>query len=351
MVEFETAKNARDARWVQEALRRGDFGRISGVVPLDFEACVAILHPARKCICTADNLEGIRAGTEQPLPVRWSDVAATSVPVIYGSASQRVLGIPMSRPTQYRRLHDGGWIVEPIGGDNDLIPLIRIGDTWIDGPEEGSFSPDLALPLVGLLRTATNTPAACWFGLWDGFGFLSEAQRAGVSIAAPHRRWLLYRGAVEQLTNSFHSHGSTPKATGQMPALTNASAVGEAPPAEGSWSQSANLVWPEDRSWCLATEIDAQCTLIAGSGELISAIHDEPGLEVQAVSPDDRLPHLGNVLSPVVQPPPNLTLPPAFESRKYRARRGGRYRMALQGWRIWLWEIRRSIRMARAKRR
>lgn len=322
MAEFETAKNARDAQWVQEALRRGDFGRVSGVVPLDFEACVAILHPAQKYVCTADNLEGIRAGTEQPVPVRWSDVAATSVPVIYGSASQRVLGIPLSRPTQYRRLRDGGWIVEPIGGDNGLTPLIRIGDTWIDGPEEGSLSPDLALPLVGLLRTATNTPAACWFGLWEGFGFLSEAQRAGVSIAAQHRRWLLYRGAVEQLTNSFDS-----------------------------WPQSANLVWPEDRSWCLATEIDAQCTLIAGSGELISAIHDEPSLEVQAASPGDRLPNLDDVLSPVVQPPPNLTLTPAFESRTYRARRGGRYRQALQGWRIWLGEIRRSIRMARAKRR
>ena len=40
----EPAKNPKNAEWVEEALRRGDFGRVSGVVPLDFEACVAILH-------------------------------------------------------------------------------------------------------------------------------------------------------------------------------------------------------------------------------------------------------------------------------------------------------------------
>ena len=329
MAEFESAENAQDAEWVEEALRHGDFGRISGVVPLDFEACVVILHPARRCVCTADNLKRLQAGLEQPVLVQWSDVAVASIPVIYGSDSQRVLGIPMSRPTQYRRLRDGGWIVERIGGDNGLTPLIRIGDTWIEGPEEGSVPPDLALPLVGLLRAATTTPDSCWFGLWDGFGFLSEAERSGASIAAQHRRWLLYRGAAEQLTNSFDS-----------------------------WTQSANLVWPEDRSWCLATEIDAECTVIAGSAKLISAIHDEPGLEVQAASPEDRLPHLGDVLAPVVEPPPDLKLPPAFESRDYqhpfnqhRALRDGRHMQALRGWSVWLGEIRRSIHIAWRKGR
>lgn len=286
---FEPAENAQDAEWVEEALRGGDFGKVSGVAPLDFEACVAILHPAQRCICTADNLKDFQAGLEQPVPVRWSDVAVATVPVIYGRASQRVLGMSMSRRTQCRRLRDGGWLVEPVGGDGDLTPLIRIGDIWMGGPDEGSLPPDLARPLVGLLEGATATPDSCWFGLWEGFGFLSEAARAGASIAAQHRRWLLYRGAVEQLTNSFDS-----------------------------WPQSANLVWPEDRSWCLATEIDAECTLIGGSRKLISAIYAEPSLEVQAVCPEDRLPRLGDVLVPVVDRPPHLTLPPAFEAREYQ---------------------------------
>ena len=324
MTRFEPAKNAQGAEWVEEALRRGDFGKVSGVVPLDFEACVAILHPAQKYICTADNLGDIQAGLEQPVPVRWSDVAVATVPVIYGRVRQRVLGITMSRSTQYRRLPNGGWIVDPVGGSGDLTSLIRIGDIWIGMPEEGSIPPDLAQPLARLLKGATTTPDRCWFGLWEGFGFLSEAERAGASIAAQHRRWLLYRGAVEQLTNSFDS-----------------------------WPQSANVVWPEDRSWCLATEIDAECTVIGGSRELISAIHDEPSLEVQVVCPGDSLPHLGDVLEPVVEPPPNLTLPPAFESRDYqhRALRGGLRMRALHARLAWLYEVRTSIQIARRNRR
>ena len=330
MAGFEPAKSAESAEWVQEALRRGRFGRVSGVVPSDFEACVAILHPARRCVCTADNLRDFQAGWEPSEPIRWSDVAVATVPVIYGHASHRVFGISMSRPTQYRRLGDDGWIVEPIGGDNGLAPLIRSGDVWIYGSDEGSLPPEVAPSLVGLLRRATGTPDSCWFGLWDGFGFLSETQRAGVSITAPHRRWLLYRGAVEQLAGSFD---------------------------DSSFDQSANLVWPEDRSWCLATEIDGECTLVAGTGELISAIRDEPSLEVQTVRPEDRLPLLRDVLAPVVERPPNLVLPPAFEAREYQhpfnqdrgfkaLRRGPRMRAL----RAWVRTI-RSIRIAKRKKK
>ena len=330
MADFEPAKSVQNAEWVQEALRRGRFGRVSGVVPSDFEACVAILHPARRCVCTADNLRDYQAGWDPAEPTRWSDVAVAADPVIYGQALRRVFGISMSRPTQYRRLGDAGWIVEPIGGDNGLAPLIRSGDVWIYGAEEGSLPTEVARSLVGLLGGATNTPHSCGFGLWDGFGFLSEAQRAGVSITAPHRRWLLYGGAVEQIADSFD---------------------------DSSFDQSANLAWPEDRSWCLATEIDGECTLVSGSRELISAIRDEPSLEVRAVCPEDRLPRLGDVLAPVVEPPPNVVLPPAFESREYQhpfnqdrglkaLRRGPRMR-ALGAWVRTI----RSIHIARRKKK
>ena len=330
MAGFEPAKSARNAEWVREALRRGRFGRVSGVVPSDFEACVAVCHPARRCVCTVDNLRDFQAGLDPSEPTRWSDVAVAADPVIYGQASHRVFGISMSRPTQYRRLGDDGWVVEPIGGDNGLAPLIRSGDVWIYGAEEGSLPTEVALSLVGLLRGATNTPDSCGFGLWDGFGFLSEAQRAGVSITAPHRRWLLYGGAVEQLADSFD---------------------------DSSFDQSANLAWPEDRSWCLATEIDGECTLVSGSRELISAIRDEPSLEVRAVCPEDRLPRLGDVLAPVVEPPPNLVLRPAFEAREYQHpfNRDRGFRTLGRGPRMdalraWVRTI-RSIHIARRKKK
>ena len=36
--------------------------------------------------------------------------------------------------------------------------------------------------------------------------------------------------------------------------------------------QHANLWWPDDRSWCVATEIDLGATYIAGSDEVIDAV-------------------------------------------------------------------------------
>ena len=285
---FEPAKSHKDAEWVEEALRRGHWGRVSGVVPSDFEACAAVRHPAWRCVCTADNLRDFQAGRGQSVPIRWSEVAVATAPVIYGGASRRVFRVSFSRPTQYRRLGNDGWIVDEVSGDNGLTPLIRNGDVWIREPNK-ALHPDLALSLVRPLRAATTTPDSCWFGIWDGF--LSDDEPGGASIAAPHRRWLLYRGAVEQLTDSIDPRFEF---------------------------QSANLVWPEDRSWCLATDIDAECTCIAGSRELITAIRDEPSLEVQTVCPEDRLPRLGDVLAPVVERPPNLKLPTAFEAREYQ---------------------------------
>ena len=65
---FEPAKNPKDAEWVEEALRRGRWGRVSGVVPSDFEAWAVVRHPAWGCVCTADNLRDFQAGWGQSVP-------------------------------------------------------------------------------------------------------------------------------------------------------------------------------------------------------------------------------------------------------------------------------------------
>jgi hypothetical protein len=40
---------------------------------------------------------------------------------------------------------------------------------------------------------------------------------------------------------------------------------------ELSWEQSPNLWWPDDRSWCVATEIDLTATYVGGS---VAHVHD-----------------------------------------------------------------------------
>ena len=93
--------------------------------------------------------------------------------------------------------------------------------------------------------------------------------------------------------------------------------------AEDNWgvdgfTQSPNLIWPDDRSWFVATEIDWDSTLIAGSEHLVAAIEGVPGLETVRVQPHDDLSWAGDTLNP--------DNPPNRPSRRWslRGRRGRR---------------------------
>jgi hypothetical protein len=43
------------------------------------------------------------------------------------------------------------------------------------------------------------------------------------------------------------------------------------------------MIWPADRSWYLATEIDFDSTLVGGSAKLIEAILSEPSFEALSI--------------------------------------------------------------------
>ena len=70
------------------------------------------------------------------------------------------------------------------------------------------------------------------------------------------------------------------------------------PGMEPHWPQSANLIWPAERSWCIATEIDWDSTLVAGSAALVRALLADPRLETFAVWYDDDLSWRGDLVNP-----------------------------------------------------
>jgi hypothetical protein len=53
--------------------------------------------------------------------------------------------------------------------------------------------------------------------------------------------------------------------------------------------QSPNLFWPTDHAWCVASEIDLFCTLVAGSEALARALVGNPRLEAWRVQPADPI--------------------------------------------------------------
>ena len=72
---------------------------------------------------------------------------------------------------------------------------------------------------------------------------------------------------------------------------------------------SPNLWWPDDRAWCVASEIDLASTYVGGSVALINDVLGSPRLEAQPASPDEdfrqRLPEW---LAPALQDAVNEVL-------------------------------------------
>ena len=132
---------------------------------------------------------------------------------------------------------------------------------WDDGPSEGHLPVALAARLAGVLARHTTTPDSCLFGRWDGFGY--DLMTPDV----PPR--LLLRGGHDVV----------------LVRGTVADAVRNLAPEP--WEQSANLWWPADRAWCVATDIDLRSTYVGGSAACVADLLGTPGIEALPVGPDD----------------------------------------------------------------
>jgi len=239
------------AAWIAERLMpREDEYPVTIVVPAGFEAYARVLHPAET------------PGDGDRL-VRWAEVAAWS-------------GLPLRDDAQFHSIA--------------LPPTAPAGPPPFtgQGPPAGSLYPPDAEVLAGLARAWTATPEDCWFCVWDGFGWGSGASitavlaedgtppeilaealrdpvpgpvRDGPRVRLPYREYLLYRGPAEAVV-----------------------AIARVP---GTWGQCANLWWPADRAWCVATEIDLEWTYVGGPRGLIDAILADDRIEALPAAPDD----------------------------------------------------------------
>lgn len=119
--------------------------------------------------------------------------------------------------------------------------------------EIGSLPPTLLVPLVELLRGATTTPDRCFLAVWEGWGDSVVPPTVRPSLDLPHRRYHVFTGPVE----------------GAMASLS---------PIPFR-HRSANLWWPSDHAWCVATEVDLAWTYVGGARRDIDTLLAEPRLE------------------------------------------------------------------------
>jgi hypothetical protein len=136
-------------------------------------------------------------------------------------------------------------------------------------PDEGS------VPAATLAAVLEHCPAEdeVTHGVWDGFGsWTDEGGQRALMPGWGGRSYRLFAAGK----------GAYTRWPGMNPACR----------------QSANLVWPSDRSWCIATEIDWDSTLVASSKTVADALVADPRLETFVVGYDDDLSWLGDGLNP-----------------------------------------------------
>lgn len=218
---------------------------VGSIIPEGFEAYGRLFHPVEA---------GVPGRRE-----RWSDLARRN---------QRIVHPEM----QFQ------WVSRPPG---QPLPEWYHTET---GPSWGSLPVPERQVLIEVLARYTTTPASCFFCVWEGYDPLGEdrpvewhqvgslralsARRRRrrshrlvpplPQVELPDRRYYLYGGPLE-------------KALAPLP-----------------FDHSANLWWPEDRAWFVATEIDYAWTYVGGSQELIGELISDDRLEVLSARISDE---------------------------------------------------------------
>lgn len=221
----------------------GPIGCVGSVVPRGFAAYARVLHP----VVTGD---GSR--------LRWIDVAHDTGRRLHPLAQWNAIAVPPGTPVElFAHWHD----VAPCTGN--------LGRATLD-------------TLLGLLD-GPETP--CFFALWEGFGWIHGTG----GNDPPELPREVIDGPRLQLPGRDHIIFSGP--------LREAVRIGFTWSWGGVGTQSPTLFWAADRSWCVASEIDFDATLVGGGAELIDAVLRSPDLEAWPVRPDDSLSHDGDAIN------------------------------------------------------
>ena len=110
------------------------------------------------------------------------------------------------------------------------------------GNPSGEAPVDAVRAALAVLGSYTTTPSQGYEAIWEGWVSRAPVPRAP-RVEIPHRAMLLFTGPVE--------------------ALRDAPAVAWYGSAAGIY-QDPHLVWPEDRAWCLACEVDEEIEFTVG---------------------------------------------------------------------------------------
>lgn len=240
------------ARWLTERvdLRGPDW--VTNLIGSDWPAYARLFHPL----------------ANQPGGSTWAATAQANGRIMHPCAQWHAISTPASQD-----------IKEPRGGrSHPMEPMWGELNTW--ALEE----------LCTILARHTTQARNCYFALWQGrCGPGSTATSHYASNGAPPRapkpapieRQLDFSGptfAIHDLGRGdyflFSGH------------IGDSTQIGHWVNEEAFFPQSPNFMWPADHTWCVATDIDDDSTLIGGPPRLIDELCASTRLEVLPIAPD-----------------------------------------------------------------
>lgn len=276
--------------------RVGHWARVGGVAGTGFEAYARILHPvpaSREDLSVADEW-GMHPLLEE---ARWP----------WTRVAQRQ-GLTMHPLVQWNRLadiHDG----------------VRFEDGWRVGQtQDGYLDLELLAGLTEHLAHATATPEDLVAGIWNGWGQLtghgwSVYIEEGRGLRARLARRMLRKEAAARQRVSVAPEVRAAAAGGpwlewpEREMVLFATSTAEL--ADPTWAEHAGigvqpgfgelgpqLLWPADRTWVVASEIDWDSSIVAGSQGLVDAVLADERFETFEVGEDDDLTYEGDPINP-----------------------------------------------------
>lgn len=320
--EFTWEPNPMRGEWLR-SMEAEPLGSILSIVPRGFEAYARVFHPVERDRPRSTNTwRGLDQATcFDGVP----DIAAAlETERASWAAAATSFGTIMHAEAQYARL------VRRDYGDTDGV---MSADGWRYGATSEGCLDVLSLAVVSdVLARHTSTPGTGIAAIWEGWGGLvSSAGMAylvaesnddgpghreaevGIRSADPSLVQQLAEAARQAMTSRepepgsgvlarevavgprFDLHGDTGRRYFLFAAGAEDFADAEWPArapwvrSRSSWAPSPSILWPKDHAWVLATEIDFDSTLVAGSASLIRDLVQTPGIEVFPIRTDADL--------------------------------------------------------------
>lgn len=270
------------------AARAGRWATVGGVAATGFDAYARILHPigARREDLNV-TLEWGQHPVVEETEWAWATIASRTGRTMHPLVQSRYLT------------------------NNET--LVDFPDGWrLEQSREGWLDPRLLAALTTHL--STTSPDDIVIAIWNGWGLPDQIQAYTSVVTASSdpddtesEPWqeefeTRQREAIAAVSGDFRKAvegGPHFEYPGREFVLLQSSLDDLANPAWGieggiGWTTdspepSPQLVWPQDRAWVVASEIDWDSTIVAGNREVIDAILSDPSFEAFEVDEDDHL--------------------------------------------------------------